>query len=129
MFSWIHTVIYLLVYDLLLLLFFFFFSSRRRHTRLQGDWSSDVCSSDLLIDVPDLVDPEPRREPRAVQAQVEVERAAERRLGEGAGAGAVTQDRRAGLEPEDGGRGPLVRRGGDRVAGGTALRLHRPQGR
>src|SRR6266850_997915 len=25
--------------------FFFFFSSRRRHTRLQGDWSSDVCSS------------------------------------------------------------------------------------
>src|SRR5215467_15833225 len=28
--------------------FFFFFSSRRRHTRLQGDWSSDVCSSDLL---------------------------------------------------------------------------------
>src|SRR5256885_10044299 len=30
----------------------FFFSSRRRHTRLQGDWSSDVCSSDL--DVPRL---------------------------------------------------------------------------
>src|SRR3989454_3128251 len=28
-------------------LLFFFFSSRRRHTRLQGDWSSDVCSSDL----------------------------------------------------------------------------------
>src|SRR2546426_8888159 len=28
---------------------FFFFSSRRRHTRLQGDWSSDVCSSDLSI--------------------------------------------------------------------------------
>src|SRR3989454_7275050 len=28
-------------------LFFFFFSSRRRHTILQGDWSSDVCSSDL----------------------------------------------------------------------------------
>src|SRR5256885_4005078 len=27
----------------------FFFSSRRRHTRLQGDWSSDVCSSDLLF--------------------------------------------------------------------------------
>src|SRR5256885_8980369 len=26
----------------------FFFSSRRRHTRLQGDWSSDVCSSDLM---------------------------------------------------------------------------------
>src|SRR5574337_1937381 len=27
---------------------FFFFSSRRRHTRLSGDWSSDVCSSDLV---------------------------------------------------------------------------------
>src|SRR5256885_6737166 len=27
----------------------FFFSSRRRHTRLQGDWSSDVCSSDLAF--------------------------------------------------------------------------------
>src|SRR5690242_21277218 len=26
----------------------FFFSSRRRHTRLTCDWSSDVCSSDLL---------------------------------------------------------------------------------
>src|SRR2546426_7863800 len=30
-------------------IFFFFFSSRRRHTRLQGDWSSDVCSSDLTV--------------------------------------------------------------------------------
>src|SRR5438094_7922391 len=26
----------------------FFFSSRRRHTRSYGDWSSDVCSSDLM---------------------------------------------------------------------------------
>src|SRR5574340_307363 len=26
---------------------FFFFSSRRRHTSSFGDWSSDVCSSDL----------------------------------------------------------------------------------
>src|SRR5690348_17531843 len=30
-----------------ILFFFFFFSSRRRHTRWTGDWSSDVCSSDL----------------------------------------------------------------------------------
>src|SRR5438876_10754717 len=29
----------------------FFFSSRRRHTRWTGDWSSDVCSSDLLLDL------------------------------------------------------------------------------
>src|SRR5690349_22441769 len=31
--------------------FFFFFSSRRRHTRSLRDWSSDVCSSDLLHSV------------------------------------------------------------------------------
>src|SRR5207248_4975874 len=31
----------------LLYFVFFFFSSRRRHTRSYGDWSSDVCSSDL----------------------------------------------------------------------------------
>src|SRR6266567_6851529 len=30
------------------MLFFFFFSSRRRHTRFDCDWSSDVCSSDLV---------------------------------------------------------------------------------
>src|SRR5215213_606058 len=30
------------------MLIFFFFSSRRRHTRLVSDWSSDVCSSDLI---------------------------------------------------------------------------------
>src|SRR2546427_12029006 len=29
-------------------LLFFFFSSRRRHTRFDCDWSSDVCSSDLM---------------------------------------------------------------------------------
>src|SRR5256885_13458109 len=40
-----------------LLLFFFFFSSRRRHTRLQGDWSSDVCSSDLRRPEPPVVKP------------------------------------------------------------------------
>src|SRR2546429_7171014 len=40
--------------------FFFFFSSRRRHTRCSRDWSSDVCSSDLLgltayADVPQIL--------------------------------------------------------------------------
>src|SRR5437016_10298405 len=33
---------------LIVLFCFFFFSSRRRHTRLVSDWSSDVCSSDLV---------------------------------------------------------------------------------
>src|SRR5690606_15904740 len=31
--------------------FVFFFSSRRRHTRFSRDWSSDVCSSDLTLEV------------------------------------------------------------------------------
>src|SRR5438034_8839968 len=34
--------------DVVGMVFFFFFSSRRRHTRSLCDWSSDVCSSDLL---------------------------------------------------------------------------------
>src|SRR5690625_7581294 len=33
----------------------YFFSSRRRHTRWPRDWSSDVCSSDLLRDLEDGV--------------------------------------------------------------------------
>src|SRR5207248_5756232 len=36
------------MYNVLLCFIFFFFSSRRRHTRSYGDWSSDVCSSDLV---------------------------------------------------------------------------------
>src|SRR2546429_6566539 len=32
--------------------FLFFFSSRRRHTRCSRDWSSDVCSSDLILRFP-----------------------------------------------------------------------------
>src|SRR5439155_2684559 len=32
---------------------FFFFSSRRRHTRWPRDWSSDVCSSDLVTGRPE----------------------------------------------------------------------------
>src|SRR5256886_10722207 len=35
-----------------LCVFFFFFSSRRRHTRFDCDWSSDVCSSDLIQVIP-----------------------------------------------------------------------------
>src|SRR5690554_7986037 len=34
----------------------FFFSSRRRHTRCGRDWSSDVCSSDLLLVIVGAVD-------------------------------------------------------------------------
>src|SRR5256885_7836065 len=42
-----HSYINIIHSIMLLHYCFFFFSSRRRHTRLQGDWSSDVCSSDL----------------------------------------------------------------------------------
>src|SRR5690606_40424172 len=84
-----------------LLSFFFFFSSRRRHTRFSRDWSSDVCSSDLLgrmvrahrenggavrIEIDDLADPavvqhrgvEHRVDRRLVVAQ---RRSEERRVG------------------------------------------------
>src|SRR5256885_3571688 len=40
-------ILYVMLNRVSTVFFFFFFSSRRRHTRLQGDWSSDVCSSDL----------------------------------------------------------------------------------
>src|SRR2546422_168042 len=46
-------------------LFFFFFSSRRRHTRCSRDWSSDVCSSDLVLKR--LLGPAPT--PRSVWAR------------------------------------------------------------
>src|SRR5690606_39801569 len=36
------------ILPILVLCIFFFFSSRRRHTRFSRDWSSDVCSSDLI---------------------------------------------------------------------------------
>src|SRR5690606_40268038 len=41
----INVFVYVRLYDLMR---FFFFSSRRRHTRFSRDWSSDVCSSDLV---------------------------------------------------------------------------------
>src|SRR3989454_2683252 len=57
----------------------FFFSSRRRHTRLQGDWSSDVCSSDLL---PALAR---RRGAPALRLHRQVHRRGSRRGGRGHG--------------------------------------------
>src|SRR5690625_5806514 len=55
---------------------FFFFSSRRRHTRWPRDWSSDVCSSDLLTVERGVGEVrleerggDPGRQPHAVQGQ------------------------------------------------------------
>src|SRR5207249_7502882 len=45
-------LLFVLIYEILVVVvmcFFFFFSSRRRHTRSKRDWSSDVCSSDLVV--------------------------------------------------------------------------------
>src|SRR5437588_5654275 len=49
LFSFFFVFFYILFFYLYVVsCFFFFFSSRRRHTRSLCDWSSDVCSSDLL---------------------------------------------------------------------------------
>src|SRR2546429_6554091 len=79
----------------MLLYFFFFFSSRRRHTRCSRDWSSDVCSSDLLIDdklfrgahgaageIADLpVARDPTSQIPSATGAFELERSEERRVG------------------------------------------------
>src|SRR5204863_5861556 len=41
-------MLYFHFFSIFFFFFFFFFSSRRRHTRSLRDWSSDVCSSDLI---------------------------------------------------------------------------------
>src|SRR2546427_9278560 len=46
---------------------FFFFSSRRRHTRFDCDWSSDVCSSDLVELAGTFVQRKKRLPPPAAQ--------------------------------------------------------------
>src|SRR5690625_7444327 len=63
------------------LYYFFFFSSRRRHTRWPRDWSSDVCSSDLLFSG---FDPETGQYDPSTWAYAEAEggaRSEERRVG------------------------------------------------
>src|SRR5260370_403688 len=62
---------------------FFFFSSRRRHTRFKCDWSSDVCSSDLLVFLASGALPEVGGDGAVTGIAV-------------AGLGAVQQDQRAG---------------------------------
>src|SRR5205809_852304 len=44
-----RALLYLWSLSAIILFFVFFFSSRRRHTRCSRDWSSDVCSSDLIL--------------------------------------------------------------------------------
>src|SRR5437763_6323021 len=72
------------------ILFFFFFSSRRRHTRYIGDWSSDVCSSDLALARADHGERSERG--RAVRNEVE-----EHRPGAERGARCEADQQEAGL--------------------------------
>src|SRR2546430_15575604 len=75
----------------------FFFSSRRRHTRFDCDWSSDVCSSDLLHVGLDHARGAPEADP----------------VGGGEGASTRPQGRRAGLRGgAGGGARAAVDRGG-----------------
>src|SRR3989454_646362 len=79
----------------MLIVVFFFFSSRRRHTRLQGDWSSDVCSSDLGPRAEPLAAREARRH-RPPPAAPDTRRETVHRL--------VRAPRAAGREPARRGR-------------------------
>src|SRR5437899_853771 len=84
-------------------LFFFFFSSRRRHTRCLSDWSSDVCSSDLVqpaLRLEDLERMALANNPTIVQVQANV------RVSAGLA-------RQAGLYPN-----PTVGYYGDEIRGG-----------
>src|SRR5437867_13400917 len=63
---------------LFIFVFFFFFSSRRRHTRSYGDWSSDVCSSDLFHGNARTA---PSGPPRRSSARAAALRSEERRVG------------------------------------------------
>src|SRR2546426_10562102 len=102
---------------------FFFFSSRRRHTRLQGDWSSDVCSSDLENRrghhrVPGA-DPAVQRDARPARV------AAEALVFSAAGARAAPRERR--LPPRDAGPAESRLSGGHEADDGPLRhRGHRP---
>src|SRR5207237_4452521 len=60
--------------------FYFFFSSRRRHTRFKCDWSSDVCSSDLVLGFV-IRNPNPLSRPLLLQARLPRKVARRARLG------------------------------------------------
>src|SRR5690606_39291972 len=57
---------------MVIILVVFFFSSRRRHTRFSRDWSSDVCSSDLINADGRKIFWPPRVESRVVPADVTI---------------------------------------------------------
>src|SRR5205085_8160882 len=60
-----------MVFFFVLYFIFFFFSSRRRHTRFDCDWSSDVCSSDLAVEISAWNEADTRRFAPLVEATAE----------------------------------------------------------
>src|SRR5690625_6591939 len=96
---------------------FFFFSSRRRHTRWPRDWSSDVCSSDLVQGQPGEVSVGLGRGGGGLHGaddllegghRVAVQRSEERRVGKSVdlGGGRTVRKKRGGTQ----GRGRTGRR-------------------
>src|SRR2546429_4730003 len=88
---------------------FFFFSSRRRHTRCSRDWSSDVCSSDLIKEEAILSDADYEMVVAKDEDQTEEESDSkvdslsdgsecEFKLGPDAGSGSRSEERRVGKE-------------------------------
>src|SRR5947209_18097237 len=62
-------------------IFFFFFSSRRRHTRYWRDWSSDVCSSDLVVLASCIWQPVRAKKEAGERPPSDADRSEERRVG------------------------------------------------
>src|ERR1022692_1865416 len=107
----------------------FFLSSRRRHTRLQGDWSSDVCSSDLIARTggrSNQPEANPQPPPRAGTGLFQPSRGAVRPgLRAGPILGSVWALAAASLASPSGG-GPGFGRGpAERVAGAPVPESHR----
>src|SRR5256886_15640968 len=101
----------------------FFFSSRRRHTRFDCDWSSDVCSSDL-VPAPRADGPEPWR--ALGRARDRRPRAPALRLTNSAPGRAVdcySSGRRPGPAPRETGRGAPSRQGARMIKPYTAVGL------
>src|SRR5256885_8759005 len=104
----------------------FFFSSRRRHTRLQGDWSSDVCSSDL---------PRPARRLRLARQRARAREPVPAAVGAGPGkrsaprrpAPGARRRARGGRAGGQVGRGVGWGRGGVLVGGGSFKKKKKKQ--
>src|SRR5205085_8230956 len=87
-------------------MFVFFFSSRRRHTRFDCDWSSDVCSSDLILQVASIPTVNITLQVGAVSEQVKVEANAALVETQTTSVGAVIENQRI-LELPLNGRNPV----------------------